>query len=35
MIAWREKFLATTVHFGVTLALTGIAAAITRIRCRP
>jgi hypothetical protein len=28
MIAWREKFLATTVHFGVTLALTGIAAAI-------
>lgn len=28
MIAWREKFLATTVHFGVTLLLTGIAASI-------
>lgn len=28
MIAWREKFLATTVHFGVTLILTGLAAAI-------
>jgi hypothetical protein len=28
MIAWREKFLATTLHFAVTLLLTGIAAAI-------
>jgi hypothetical protein len=28
MIAWREKFLATSVHFAVTLLLTGIAAAI-------
>jgi hypothetical protein len=28
MIAWREKFIATGVHFGVTLLLAAIAAAL-------
>jgi hypothetical protein len=28
MIVWREKFLATAIHFLVTLALAGIAAAL-------
>lgn len=28
MIAWREKFIATGIHFGVTLLLAGIAAAL-------
>ena len=28
MINWREKFLATAIHFGVTLVLAGLAAAL-------
>src|SRR5687768_15235130 len=28
MIIWREKFIATTIHFLVTLVLAGIAAAL-------
>lgn len=28
MIVWREKFIATAIHFGVTLALAGVAAAL-------
>ncbi|HEY6123813.1 MAG TPA: TfpX/TfpZ family type IV pilin accessory protein [Steroidobacteraceae bacterium] len=28
MIVWREKLLATAIHFGVTLLLAGIAAAL-------
>ena len=28
MILWREKFIATSVHFAVTLVLAGIAAGL-------